>query len=189
MFQKTISWIRSNYVYTYHGRMPRKPFIILNLIFWSYVLLLYGLFKSEIIFQFSGGSLSFTSPFQLHIVPSEAFSVIFFLLGLTWLIFNILLFIFMIFQTVRRLHDINRSGWWWLVTLITINIFSMNTPSGVLTVPLPFGLVLDVILCIADGTVGPNQYGADPKHRVIACADNVCDEESGNIVANENLSN
>lgn len=76
-----------------------------------------------------------------------------------------MLFIFMIFQTVRRLHDINRSGWWWPVTLITIDLYSAGMPDGVFTIPLPFGLVLDVILCIVDGTSGPNQYGEDPLGR------------------------
>lgn len=165
MFQNTIAWIRSNYVYTYHGRMPRKPFIVLNLIFWTYVLLLYGLFKSEIVFEFSGGSLSFSSPFQLYVVPPEMFSVIFWLIGLAWLVFNIMLILFMIFQTIRRLHDIDRSGWWWPVSLITVNLYTAVTPSGVFTVPLPFGLVLDFILCVADGTPGPNKYGEDPLGR------------------------
>ncbi len=47
--------------------------------------------------------------------------------------------------TVRRLHDINRSGWWLLIGLI---------PLG--------GLVLLIFMCL-DSNPGPNQYGPNPK--------------------------
>lgn len=49
--------------------------------------------------------------------------------------------------SVRRLHDIGRSGWWLLIALI---------PFG--------GIVLLVFHCI-EGTPGPNEYGPDPKNR------------------------
>lgn len=48
--------------------------------------------------------------------------------------------------TVRRLHDIGRSGWWLLISLI---------PGG--------GLVV-LVFSILDGTRGPNSYGPDPKN-------------------------
>ena len=48
--------------------------------------------------------------------------------------------------SVRRLHDINRSGWWMLIGLI----------------PLIGGIVLLVFFC-KDGTNGSNPYGEDPK--------------------------
>ena len=51
-------------------------------------------------------------------------------------------------QAVKRLHDINRSGWYWLLFLIPlVNIF--------------FGLYL----LFKDGTHGQNKYGEDPKGR------------------------
>ena len=46
---------------------------------------------------------------------------------------------------VRRLHDVNRCGWWLLIGLI----------------PLVGGLVL-LLWFISRGTVGPNKYGPDP---------------------------
>jgi uncharacterized membrane protein YhaH (DUF805 family) len=51
-------------------------------------------------------------------------------------------------QGVKRLHDINISGWYWLVFLIPI-------------VNLIFGLYV----IFKDGTSGPNSYGEDPKGR------------------------
>ena len=48
---------------------------------------------------------------------------------------------------VRRLHDIDKSGWMYVLVLIPI-----------------VNLVLLVFLCF-DGTAGPNRYGEDPKGR------------------------
>jgi uncharacterized membrane protein YhaH (DUF805 family) len=45
---------------------------------------------------------------------------------------------------VRRLHDIDRSGWWWLISLTLIGI-----------------IVLLAWDCIK-GTNGPNRFGPDP---------------------------
>ena len=45
----------------------------------------------------------------------------------------------------RRLHDVNRSAWWFLIILV----------------PLVGAIVLLVWFC-SRGTVGPNQYGPDP---------------------------
>ncbi len=45
---------------------------------------------------------------------------------------------------VRRLHDINRSGWWFLIALTVI------------------GIVLLIYWYIQPGTRGANKYGADP---------------------------
>ena len=47
--------------------------------------------------------------------------------------------------SVRRLHDINRSGWWMLLTIIPFASF-----------------VLLVFYCL-DGTKGENRFGPDPK--------------------------
>ena len=47
--------------------------------------------------------------------------------------------------SVRRLHDTNSSGWWYLITLI----------------PYVGGLILFVWFCIK-GTTGDNRFGPDP---------------------------
>ena len=49
--------------------------------------------------------------------------------------------------TVRRLHDTNRSGWWYLISLI------------------PFGSIVLLIFTVLDGTPGTNRFGSDPKGR------------------------
>jgi uncharacterized membrane protein YhaH (DUF805 family) len=48
--------------------------------------------------------------------------------------------------TVRRLHDTDRSGWWFFIQLI----------------PIVGSIVLLVFACL-EGTRGPNRFGADPK--------------------------
>lgn len=48
---------------------------------------------------------------------------------------------------VRRLHDINKSGWYYFVGLI----------------PFIGGIWL-LILLATEGTYGPNEYGPDPKN-------------------------
>jgi uncharacterized membrane protein YhaH (DUF805 family) len=48
--------------------------------------------------------------------------------------------------SVRRLHDVNRTGWWYLLGCI----------------PLLGAIVLFIWFC-TDGTRGPNRFGADPK--------------------------
>lgn len=46
---------------------------------------------------------------------------------------------------VRRLHDIDRSGWWFLIVLVPI-----------------IGWILLLIWEVAKGTEGDNRFGADP---------------------------
>ena len=49
---------------------------------------------------------------------------------------------------VRRLHDMGKSGWWWLISLI------------------PFiGSIVLLIMCAQSGESGSNQYGPDPRRR------------------------
>ena len=45
---------------------------------------------------------------------------------------------------IRRLHDIDRSGWWWLIAFTII------------------GLVVLIAWDCIKGTTGPNRFGPDP---------------------------
>ena len=85
---------------------------------------------------------------------------------------------------VRRLHDTNRSGWWYgglLILYAVISVVNLATVSstaeggqpsagglivqGVLgLVLLIYGVVL-LIFYLLDGTPGHNRYGPDPKGR------------------------
>ena len=51
--------------------------------------------------------------------------------------------------TVRRLHDIDRTGWWILIGLV------------------PFvGTIVPLVLALFEGTPGANRYGSDPKEAI-----------------------
>ena len=47
---------------------------------------------------------------------------------------------------VRRLHDTNRSGWWWLIGLIPL-----------------VGTIVLLVFLVQDSQPGENQYGPNPK--------------------------
>lgn len=48
--------------------------------------------------------------------------------------------------SVRRLHDIDRTGWWVLIALVPV-----------------IGTIILLIFAVLDGTPGDNQYGPSPK--------------------------
>ena len=67
-------------------------------------------------------------------------------MGLLSGIFALAMFIPGLAVGIRRLHDINKSGWWILIGLI------------------PFiGPLILIIFALMAGTAGDNEYGADPK--------------------------
>jgi uncharacterized membrane protein YhaH (DUF805 family) len=53
--------------------------------------------------------------------------------------------IFMILQIIKRMHDVNKSGWYSIIP------------------------IYNIILAFTDGTPGPNEYGDDPKVRMNLC--------------------
>ncbi|WP_211271277.1 DUF805 domain-containing protein [Moraxella pluranimalium] len=61
-------------------------------------------------------------------------------------IFYLAMIVPIIALTVRRLHDVDKSGWWYFISLV----------------PLIGGIWLLILLC-TEGTRGENQFGADPK--------------------------
>lgn len=69
---------------------------------------------------------------------------------------------------IRRLHDINRSGWWMLSPIVGAPfMFTGNLETlavGGIIVGI-ISLVLVIFACL-DGTVGTNRFGEDPKQRV-----------------------
>ena len=80
------------------------------------------------------------------IVIANVIDVFALTMGIINLIVSLGLFIPSLAVGVRRLHDIDRSGWWMLIVLI----------------PLIGAIVLLVFFC-KDGTNGSNRFGEDPK--------------------------
>lgn len=71
--------------------------------------------------------------------------------GILGSIYGLAVLIPSIAVTVRRLHDTDRSGWWFLIQLI----------------PIVGSIILLVFVCL-DGTRGPNRFGPDPKLQATA---------------------
>ncbi|MES2780390.1 MAG: DUF805 domain-containing protein [Bacteroidota bacterium] len=66
--------------------------------------------------------------------------------GLFYIVYALAVLIPCIAVAVRRLHDVGKSGWMFLIALI----------------PIVGGIWLLVLFC-TDGVAGPNEYGANPK--------------------------
>ena len=61
-------------------------------------------------------------------------------------LFSLAVFLPGIAVTVRRLHDLDKSGWWYFIALVPL-----------------IGAILLIYWFCQPGTNGPNQFGADPK--------------------------
>jgi uncharacterized membrane protein YhaH (DUF805 family) len=59
-------------------------------------------------------------------------------------LFNLAIFLPGLGLAIRRLHDLDRSGWWILITLTLIGVFLL------------------LYWACQSGTPGPNRFGADP---------------------------
>ena len=78
---------------------------------------------------------------------------------------------------VRRLHDLDRSGWWYLLSLfpvigsITLGVGDVGRTFMIiyLFVALIISIVLTVWACTR-GTLDPNRYGPDPLTGAIGTA-------------------
>ena len=86
--------------------------------------------------------------FLFYILIYIAISVVGYVLHMKFLatIFSLGLLIPTIAVAARRLHDINRSGWWQLLALIPI-----------------IGWIIVLIWYMTDSDSGSNQYGPNPK--------------------------
>ena len=65
-----------------------------------------------------------------------------------YVVFSLLNFVPSIAVTVRRLHDIDRSGWWYLLIFVPF--------VG------PFAGILLIVWFTSRGTAGENRFGPDP---------------------------
>lgn len=114
---------------TFNGRARRKEywmFILFNAIFGIVASLLDNLL-----------GLNFSSEYSSYASVST---------GIIAAVYSLAVFLPTLAVAIRRLHDIGKSGWWLLISLI----------------PLA-GPIWLFVLMVTDGNVGENQYGSDPK--------------------------
>ena len=132
----------------------------------------------RLLFYCLGSFLVLTLTLVIFLSPMSLFSI----RGFFLTIFLIIFFLPFITVTWRRLHDMNRSGWWSVLIYIVhcsfvlvINV-SSDLPRNVFWIPdqvlfvISFGIFLWPFLLLAwflgmgikKGTSGPNQFGEDP---------------------------
>jgi uncharacterized membrane protein YhaH (DUF805 family) len=66
--------------------------------------------------------------------------------GIIGLIYGLAVLLPGIAVSVRRLHDINRSGWWIFISLVPV-----------------IGAIVLIVFMVLDSQSGENQYGQNPK--------------------------
>ncbi|MBP6122223.1 MULTISPECIES: DUF805 domain-containing protein [Providencia] len=118
--------LKNNYA-NFSGRARRKEYWMFTLVNMVIIMALYAIIFSSI--DYTTGEIG-------------GFGTI---LSIIVVIYVLGVFIPSLAVTIRRLHDTDKSGWWYLISFI------------------PFGaFVLLVFLCL-DGSHGDNKFGADPK--------------------------
>ena len=60
-------------------------------------------------------------------------------------LYSLVVFVPSLAVSVRRLHDVGKSGWWLLIALTGIGVFYL------------------LYLFVTDGEAGDNQFGSNPK--------------------------
>lgn len=111
----------------FSGRARRKEFWLFFLLFWLLQI------AAGAAIGVMGYSLEYSD--QVVIEYAEMAGAVIYLL----------LFLPFVAVIIRRLHDTNRSGWWWLLMLTGI------------------GSLILLLFAVQEGTEGENEYGADPQ--------------------------
>ncbi len=105
------------------GRINRQPYNILCFTLYILNMICYGIGSDEF----------------------DSFDNIDIAIGFVFLAIIIVVSVAILSLTVRRLHDLNLSGWWSIICLVP----------GV-------GLIFNLVLAFKKGTDGQNYYGPDP---------------------------
>ena len=70
-------------------------------------------------------------------------------IGLLWAIYFLGIFLPSLAVTIRRLHDIGKSGWWYLISLVPI-----------------VGSLILLCFLVQDSEPGANRFGRNPKEPI-----------------------
>ncbi|SEV88647.1 Uncharacterized membrane protein YhaH, DUF805 family [Cognatiyoonia koreensis] len=134
--------LREKYA-TFSGRAPRSEYWWFQLF---YLLIVLGL----VLLMALTGGLSGAFDQNGELAPGAAASLGIF--GIIFLIVMLGMILPLISVTVRRFHDYNLSGWWYL--------------GGIIAGLIPFvGFLASIailVITILKGTDGPNNFGPDP---------------------------
>ena len=135
--------------FTFAGRMRRREY------WWKMFLIssvLVGVIILAIAFEFIAKAV-----YRIE-MPADVKAM----LAVGVILVTILCAVLAIPVSVRRLHDFNLSGWWYLAFFLPR--FIPDAPIRSVA-----SIALLVILGGIDGTCGPNRFGPDPKGRKALC--------------------
>lgn len=130
-------------LFSFSGRIRRKDFWITSIILSVAFSVIYG-----VLFIVFGGVAAFTA-LAADSDSAESAAVA----GSMLMLFGVSAVLFVPYMiaslslAVRRWHDLNKSGWWVLISFI----------------PIIGGLYAFIMTGFIEGTRGPNGYGEDPK--------------------------
>ena len=142
--------VLKNYA-TFSGRARRKEY-------WMFTLI-------SIIISIVLGIID--NALGLHIgEPSIRFGVETEANGILSSIFSLVILIPSLAVSTRRLHDINKSGWWIASFYVSIFVIAFLTVfiGFVALIAILVIAIWFIVLLATNGDVGSNQYGPDPKN-------------------------
>jgi len=131
-------------------RMEFWMFTLLNIIVAAVLAgpLYYDMFQTAMSDAMAGGAVD-------NAQLAESFSGISMIMAGLYGIYALAAFIPSIAVTVRRLHDRNMSGWWYLGFIVA----SLIPLVGIIAA------IAFLVIMFLDGTPGANRFGPDPKGR------------------------
>jgi len=138
-FMSSIKTCFGKYV-TFSGRAQRSELWWYILFIWLVTAVLYGWMFSSLA---QSGMTAFSADGSFD---PEAMNISFPLVPMILATgFQLITILPSISVMVRRLHDTNRSGWWYWIALVPL-----------------IGIIVLLVFMISKGTDGENDYGADP---------------------------
>jgi uncharacterized membrane protein YhaH (DUF805 family) len=85
--------------------------------------------------------------------------------GILGLLYSLFIFIPNLAVTIRRLHDINKSGWWlagFYAAIIVLSVLLVNMQSIIFSLIMLGLAIYFIVLLATPGDTGANEYGPDP---------------------------
>lgn len=133
----------------FKGRSRRKEFWSFFLLNMIVIIVIYAIMIAT-----GGGAAMMQSAMDNPGNPMAVYGSLFSGVGLLLVLWGLATIVPNIAVAVRRLHDRDMSGWWYLGIFIANFIPIINFVSG----------IAFLVLMLLPGTPGPNRFGPDPKN-------------------------
>lgn len=146
---------------TFSGRARRKEFWYFGLMNFIIALCLcipiyYGIFKMVFTLVSQGNNISEEAIIEF-VLNNMGYSIIFYVI---YILYALAVFVPGLAVSVRRLHDVGKSGWFFLIPYlgILLNLIPIIGSFACLGLSIWF-----LVLMCTNSQVGENKYGSDPK--------------------------